>query len=665
MPLYTPTPPARSRAAPALVPPPARRPAAPHRRWLTQLTLALGGLVLALPLGTKIMAETMAETSVRAITLSTAGLAMVEATGTIGAEPLRLSVGRGDIDDLLKSLWVLDPAGALAHLSLQGPGAFEDAFSHLPIAPQDAIDPARLLAAMVGAPISVERRGESWRGINMGITERPCEHGRCTVLNLQADDGTLRSFEMSDALSFAFTEDADRAAVSSALAAWRSAANDRRIEVNIASSDPAEREIGLVWLQQAPLWRTAWRAVDTPEGIELIGWAVVENTTGHDWHDIRLTLATGATRAIAARLYERRMVGREILDDAPPMALEATHMPMARGAAYEGMPLMAIGDTAVAESHADDGASFSRFTLSEPVTLAAGQMISLPFLRERLPDARRTLYTGGRGAVHPAIVLELENPLPLRLPAGVLTLYEAGRGHAGDATIPEIPPGGQVSAPFGQDTAMEVRESHAATETLREMRLVHGVLHVTEDLERTTTYRIQGAPQAERLLTLDHPRRDGWGLANPDDAEERLDAWRWQIAVPAGETVTHAVAERQPRLRRVALIDADLPVLAQWESRASDPALRARLAELGALRRQIAEAETRLRHGAEDARALETEQDRLVNLIVQLGDDSSANRDRRARVDAIDGELNALAEARRQTQGEIEALRGQFADLLE
>ena len=634
---------------------------APGKRWLRRMVFALSGLALALPLA----AQAMAETSVRAITLSTAGLAMVEATGTLGADPLRLSVARGDIDDLLKSLWVLDPAGAPAHLSLQGPGAFEDAFTHLPIAPQDATDPARLLAAMVGAPIRVERRGESWQGINMGVTERPCEHGRCAVLNLQGEDGTLRSFEMGDALNFAFTEEADRAAVASALAAWRRAANDRRIEVAIASADPNPREVGLVWLQQAPLWRTAWRAVHTPNGIELVGWAVVENTTGHDWNEVQLTLATGATRAIAARLYERRMVGRESLDTARPLALASTAAPMARGAANESMMMVEPVASAAADISADDGASFSRFTLTERVTLPAGQMISLPFLREELPDARRTLHSGGRGAVHPAIVLEIENPLPLRLPAGVLTLYEAGRGHAGDATIPELAPGGRASAAFGQDTAMEIREEQSGTETLREMRLARGMLHVTEDLERTTHYRIQGAPQAERLLTLDHPRHDGWNLAEGAEAEERLDAWRWQITVPAGETIIHSVTERQPRLRRVALMDIDLPMLAHWESRASDPALRARLAELGALRRQISEHETRLRHEAEESRQLEAEQARLVNLIVQLGDDSSANRERRARVDAIDASLSAMAQTRRDLQAEIEGLRAQIADLLE
>jgi hypothetical protein len=63
------------------------------------------------------------------VTLSTAGLALIEAEAALGADPLRLTVPRARIDDVLKSLRIDDPAGAVARLALPGPGAFEDAFA--------------------------------------------------------------------------------------------------------------------------------------------------------------------------------------------------------------------------------------------------------------------------------------------------------------------------------------------------------------------------------------------------------------------------------------------------------------------------------------------------------------------------------------------------------
>ncbi len=631
----------------------------PFPRLRRAMILSLSGLILAMPLS--------AETAINAVTLSTAGLAMIEATGRLGDEPIHLSVARTDIDDFLKSLWVIDPAGSVPFVTMTGPGSFEDAFAHFPFGPQDVTDPARLFAAMVGAPLTVERRGETWQGLNMGVTQRPCENGPCTVLNLQGDDGVLHSFVMDDALGVRFTDAADQATLAAALRAWRGSANPRRVELSLDSDDHSPRDVGLVYLQNAPLWRTAWRAVDTPEGIRLIGWAVVENTTGIDWQDVRLTLATGSVRAISARLYERRYARREQADTEMPMPVPMAAAPIFRGAIGAMAESAGAGmadSVASIEITADDGDSFSRFTLDTPVTLPAGQMMSVPFLSELLPDARLTLYRGGSGELHPTIALSLENPLPLRLPAGVLTLYEDGRGHAGDAMIPEMAPGATETVTFARDTAVEVREENGTTETLRQMRLANGLLYVTEDLERRTTYRIEGAPQAERDITIDHPRSADWTVSSTAGAEERPDAWRWVVAVGAGERASLTVTERQPRLRRVGLMDIDLPTLAYWQGRSPDPQVTGVLARLADLRTQIADAETRQRNLAGQVQTLEREQQRLVSLIVQLGDDSQANRDRRARVDAIDGQIADAQSASDAARQQAQELRAQINALI-
>lgn len=628
-------------------------------RLRRSVLLALSGLVLAFPLS--------AETAIRGVTLSTAGLAMIEATGTMGEDPIRLSVARDEIDDFLKSLWVLDPAGAVPYVTLTGPGSFEDSFAHFPFSPEDVTDPARLMTAMIGAPVTVQRRGETWEGLNMGVSQRPCDDATCNVLNLQGDDGTLHSFVMDDALSVRFADEADQATLTAALRAWRGSANPRRVELALGSDNDSAREVGLVYLQNAPLWRTAWRAVDTPEGIRLIGWAVVENTTGIDWQDVNLTLATGSVRAIQARLYERRYANREQDLSPMPAPMPMASLAMGRGAIVaEAAPLFDTMAESVASVQvtADDGDSFSRFTLGTPVTLAAGQMMSVPFLSELMPDARMTLYRGGSGQSHPAIALSLENPLPLRLPAGVLTLYEEGRGHAGDAMIPELAPGATEIVEFARDTAVEIREDSTATESVREMRLSNGLLYVTEDLERRVTYRIEGAPGADRDITIDHPRHADWTVSSTVGAEERPDAWRWVVSVAAGERASLIVTERQPRLRRVGLLDIDLNTLAFWESRSVDPQIRATLAQLTDLRQQIIETEQEQRKADGDIQTLEREQSRLVNLIVQLGDDSQANRDRRARVDAIDTEISQAQASREASVARVFDLRRQIADLI-
>lgn len=600
---------------------------------------------------------------IRSVTLSTAGIAMIEATGSLGETPLRLALRRADIDDFLKSAWIADPLGAVPQLTLPGDGAFADTFALLPIGPGDVTDPARLLTALAGARVAVERRGSTVEGVNMGVSLRDCGEGNCQILTVLTDAGEIAQFDLAESTA-RLADPEDQAMLARALAAHRISAGPGLIEVALSSDNPEAREVGLVWLQAAPLWRTAYRAVATPEGLRLSGWAVVENTTGRDWDDVELTLATGSVRALSAQLYERRYVGRDSADDAFPMPAPAP-MVFAGSRVGAAAPVVAFEAAPAAVAvEADDGVSFSRFTLTTPVTLAAGEMISLPFLDELLPGAQRLIFRGGLGEVHPVIALELRNPLPLRLPAGVLTLYEEGRGHAGDAAVPELAPQASEVVDFATDRAVGVSETEERIETVRAMSVVRGILTVEEDWRRMTTYRIEGAADAERVIDIEHPLQPGWTLDGPTPDETLLDAYRFRVTVPAGEIVTFEVVEMQPQSRRLALADLNAPMLASWLNAAPEGEARAFLAALVDLRGAQAEVAGQINRIAQREAELVAEQDRLVQLIVALNDDSPATQRRRDRVDAVDGELATLAAEREALRARQETLDAELAVLL-
>ena len=592
------------------------------------------------------------ELPVVSVTLSNAGLAQIERRGTVAADaPVVLRAPTADIDDLLKSLVVLDPVGTVEGVRLPARDTAAEAFRGLPLRPEDFASRVALLRALRGQ--QVEAGGVTGRLADAEETEAGLRVAILTEAGVAA--AIIREGDEVRLTDAALAARVRRAA--DALGAAR-AEDERRIEVGLRAD--RAREVGVLSVTGAPLWKPSWRLL-VPEAqgqARLLGWAVIENASGHDWDAVRLTLATGAVRAIAPDLYARRDGWREPAAS-PDFArtLAATEAMAADSAPRFAAP-------APAPVAAADSDSVTRFTLDAPVTLAAGQMLSLPFLAESLPDARLRLHRGGTGATHPLIALEIENPLPLRLPAGVLTLYEDGIGHAGDARIPELAPGANAVVDFARDTAITIRETAARTELVREMRLVRGVLEVAEDLERETRYRISGAPGADRVLTLDHPRQDDWALDDPEGVTARPDAWRWQVELPAGAEVTHVVRERQPRLRRLAIADMDLPTLAEWQAQSPDDALRDRLAALADLRRDIIAAETALARTEAEIAELEREQTRLVDLIVRLDDDSDATRSRRARVDALDDEIAQATTERRELASRIDALRSQIADRL-
>ncbi|MGP9791394.1 hypothetical protein [Roseinatronobacter sp. NSM] len=608
----------------------------------------------------------LADTPLRAVTLSTAGLALIEAQARLDRDGLVLPVRRADIDDFLKSLRLSGGSGTLPTLTMTGPGGFDDSFAALPFDPAALQDLRMLLDAMTGAPVTATRRGIELQGRIMGVRDVPCttdaQQG-CVALALRSDTGQIGQILLDDATQLTFRDAADNAAIDRGLDALRAAGQGHMLQVHLTMSAQGTtadaQDISLAWLQSAPVWKTAWRAESGPDGTILTGWAVVENATGHDWQDVDLTLATGAVQALQVQLYDRQPGTRKLAagtaaSGAMPelMASAPLQRNMAFEAAYDAAPVTM-----------DDGDSFSRFTLSTPVTLKAGDIISLPFLRETLQDARLTLYRGGSGAQHPMLAVVVQNPLPLRLPAGVMTLYEDGRGHAGDAMIPELPPGDSETVEFARDTAMTVRENVARAETVQSARIVDGVMLVQERLEQRTTYRIEGAAQGARVLTIAHPLRQGWSVQT-DGGVQGLDDMRFTVDVPEGALTTHEVIEHRQTQQRVALLDLDMDALGYWSARMADADMQALLAQLQDLRADEARLQreiTRLKM-AEDT--LIADQERLIGVIVQLGDDSRANQDRRARVDAIDDEIASGRTEIAAAEARLDAIRSDLRALI-
>ena len=227
--------------------------------------------ISALVLCTALTTPAMAETQLRAVTLSTAGVAMLDAEGQMGADGLRLTLRRADMDDFLKSLRLADPSGATPRLTMSGPGGLEDAFATLPFSPEALSDLSALIDAMQGAPARLTRRAATVEGRLMGTGATPCDDGRagCIAVSLMDAEGQIVQLPLDDATTLVLDDPADRAALASGLDAIRTQGRASRVEVTIDSNDPTPRNVDLGWLQPAPVWKTAWRAVDGPEGLAL------------------------------------------------------------------------------------------------------------------------------------------------------------------------------------------------------------------------------------------------------------------------------------------------------------------------------------------------------------------------------------------------------------
>ncbi|MBL8605898.1 MAG: DUF4139 domain-containing protein [Myxococcales bacterium] len=113
--------------------------------------------------------------------------------------------------------------------------------------------------------------------------------------------------------------------------AYPSSPTSGTIDMKIQLDGPAPHKLRLSYVTEAPSWKPTYRAVVRPDGkVDLQAWAIVDNTSGEDWTNVKLGVGSSSAMAFRFDLRSLRMVQRETLKTdnlfavAPPVG-GATH----------------------------------------------------------------------------------------------------------------------------------------------------------------------------------------------------------------------------------------------------------------------------------------------------------------------------------------------------
>ncbi|NMJ39718.1 DUF4139 domain-containing protein [Roseomonas sp. JC162] len=538
------------------------------------------------------------ELPVRSVTLSSAGLAQIERAGEVGPQDsVTFRAPTEDVDDLLRSLIVVDTAGTVEGLRLPARDLAGEAFRGLPLRPEDFESRARLFAGLRGQEAEaggargrIADASEVTAGLRLSlITER----GLVTVLLREGDEVKLTDTGLA----------ARVARAAEALAAAR-AEDERAIEIRLRAD--RARQVAVLYVAGAPLWKPSYRLLVPPMGAaagtapaRLQGWAVVENASGSDWDRIRLALVSGDAAAFRQPIYEPITVPRpelpvrvagavQVRPDTgarpppPPPPVMAAPAPRAAAEFGAAAPQAArLAEPADARSRVAGGApaqpattataeaSAGRvaFVLAEPVTIRSGETANVPFIDVRLP-AERIWWIQDLSARNPLNAVRIRNATQSTLPDGLATVYglegpEAGV-FLGDAEVRAMPAGDGRILAFARDRDVQYSQSSSTTERVTRIQLRRGF--VTIDLARTEETAIAVDPRGARgTLVIDVPRRPG---ATPrfTTVSEGDYGLRFEAALDGTTQTLRLPFERAVR-QDVPLWDTGLgePVLLRWQ----------------------------------------------------------------------------------------------------
>ncbi|GLS20080.1 hypothetical protein GCM10007874_30970 [Labrys miyagiensis] len=532
--------------------------------------------------------------------LGTGGVGYFEYTAEVtGKDTLTLRARLDQVDDILKSVLILDPAGT-ASATLPGKAGSDEVFASLPFAKSDLDSMPALISALKGAEIKLTGpRSISGRIASVqSETVTGKDGGTMTRTRVSVFTGTsMEQFILEEAEGLQFADARLGEQVESALKALRTAQDRSGRDITIQLAEGGKRTVRVGYVAEAPVWKAAYRLTLPKAGEDkarLQGWVVLENMTGNPWKDVQVTLSSAAPVTFRQALYDPYYVARQTI--APPVsrtALPKTDAgqqevapapeaaggvqydlapaaPMAAAAPRPAQMRMQKGGVGAADqtvdlsqaqgsgSAAEENAAGASFQLSTPVSVGAGDSLTIPFVDLKVPSQAVAWYQGG--SRNPLQALTLTNDGATSLPAGSATIYEAtdaGPLFSGESQFPLLPAGDFRLIGFGADQKVLVDSEADSASAITRIKMLDGTLQIESRMRQTTTYRVKNGTPDLRHMVIEQPRQADWTLVEPKPEEATIagGAYRLRFDVEANKSKQYKVTLERPMVEAIEISD--------------------------------------------------------------------------------------------------------------
>jgi hypothetical protein len=649
-------------------------------------------------------AEDGVQLPLRKVVLFNSGLGYFEHENQIeGNAVVALKFDTGDINDLLKSLVVQDTGGG--HVQSVSYPPREDDSDQLGRFSMDLSSHptlGELLHQLRGENVTLDGHET---GTIIGVELKPQNADpraiNREVVNLLTDSG-LRGVPLDAIGDIALEDEQLEAELRDALRLLVATRRPDKTTVQFTCVGDGKRTVRVGYIREMPIWKTSYRAVLEQHGQALLqGWAIVENTSESDWHEVALTLASGRPVTFEMDLRRPLFVQRQQLAPSVPPSLASRVYSPALGkldmdaavariqpadpsqrssqvpilgpntgmnagfggggmggmggmgggmgmGGYAGMgdggggafaapvpdaddrsPALDAGEGIVAQATASEIGEQFQYEIAHRVTLPGRRAALIPIVNQPVQAEKLSIFSVADDQEHPMLALRLTNTTDLRLAGGPVTVFDEG-SYAGDARIEFLRPLEQRLVNYAQDVDLTLRyDLDEVTRSLSDAQIQLGVLRLEFDLERVHHYRIQSKSDSVRSLVLQQPRDPtGWSLEDEDLPAEKTDrVYRFDLAIPAGQTVEFVVTERNTDEEKFHLKSIELKTLAGIARRGDLPEQVSRIVnQIRELRVGIADLEEYLKLQTQLLADVEAEQSRIRSNMRTLQYDSELYR---------------------------------------
>lgn len=672
----------------------------PAVRPTTKSCLSLA-IVAGLALPALAMQDEAQELPITAITLYRSGVGSFERVGEINGDAnVYLRVDQGQLNDLLKSLVVLDGGGGtVGAISYGSREPIERRLASFGVNLADNPSMSELLSRLRGARVKIQTADSSATGTITSVETVQRAEGDKAVSTYAVTIFTgagIKRIDLDDIIGLEFLDEQLRSDIQRALEILAQERDENIRTVEVSTRGQGDRELLVSYVHEMPVWKPAYRLVLSQRGEPILqAWAIVENTTEEDWRQIDLSLVASQPVGFTMDLQTPLFVLRPDINVpggmlARPKVYSGGQSPFqdsgasteSRNAAAERMRMMrreaaeveasargqsslglgtAMADTAVGffESASSMAAAMQVgesvvLRIENPISLDRQQSAMIPMLTERVEARKISIYTPSQGN-QPMLGVELTNTTSAPLISGPVAVYDGA--YAGDAMVGFVPREADRMLAYAVDMELKAQQAQSSSSSRATYRIVNGYLQSSYVRTITNTYTLRNEAGKERTVVVEHQPMGGWDLVEPSNGAKSDEGMvRFERTVAAGKELELKVVERRTESSRYGLIDADLPNLIEQINRGAEASdkVKEALREGARLNRKVADLKGQLERILQQIQSIQQDQGRIRQNMQAIDRTTDLYRRYLETLTTQEDQLSELATQAEQTRKAIE-----------
>jgi hypothetical protein len=586
-----------------------------------------------------------ADLPITEVTLYKHGVAHLERAGELKpGETARLDFKPDDMNDVLKSLTVTDGNGGKVNgVRYDSSDPLEKRLADFPFQLSAGASLAAFLDQMKGARIELKPgAGDAAGTIISARVVQETDKSQREVLVLLMDSGDIRSFDLGAASAVKLSDPKLQSQLTAYLTVLnQSHARDRR-SVYIDAVGSGTRKLAASYMTPAAVWKSSYRLMFGAAGEPTLeGWAIVDNTSGDDWSNVRLAVVSGKPVSFITQLYSPRYVQRpfaELAENqaAAPVVYQGA-MEEAKDKAYAlapppppaarmaqiaggmgGNAFRATPSSFAATADGRQAGELFEYSFAAPVTVKQGESAMLPFLQQRIGARKLLVYSDSYG-LNPRDAAELTNNTGKTLDGGPITVYDGGT-YAGEALVETLPMSDKRLISYGVDLGTRVTTAFNSSQAVvREIHFQRGILTARTAMQETKTYTIKNVDAKAKTLVIEHAQRPSYTLMERKPSETTPSAYRFEVKLAASGTETFPVREEHVYDQALSVTNLTPDVLAVYvQNKTLNAAARQQLDQIAQKKSEVAANDTALRQADADINSLTQDQTRIRSNIESL-----------------------------------------------